>query len=198
MLVSYKRRFGRWAQTRVSYTLSKAIDDVGGAFFFTPQDNANLRDERGLADNDQRQRLAVSGSFVAPAGGAHQSGFSRAAAGFRLSYIFQYGSRLPFYVVTGADRNNDTNVNDRPVGVGRNTGRGFNFASLDLRLSRRFGLSERIKLEAMVEGFNVLNRANLQLPNGTFGTGSTPSASFGRPTAADNSRQMQFGLRLDF
>jgi hypothetical protein len=185
MLVSFKRRFSRWAQARLSYTLSKAIDDVGNAFFFTPQDNFDLRAERGLADNDQRHRLALSGSFEAP-------------AAFQLSYIFQYGSRLPFNVLTGGDRNNDTNVNDRPAGLGRNTGRGFDYASLDLRLSRRFRMGERVKLETMVEGFNVLNRSNLQLPNNTFGTGATPLASFGRPTAADNPRQVQFGLRLDF
>ena len=63
--------------------------------------------------------------------------------GFRLSYIFAYGSRLPFNVLTGADRNGDTNFNDRPAGLGRNTGRGFDYASLDLRLSRRLALSER-------------------------------------------------------
>lgn len=62
----------------------------------------------------------------------------------------------------------------------------------------RFSLGERVSLEAIVEGFNVLNHANLQLPNNTFGTGATPSASFGRPTAADNPRQVQFGLRLNF
>lgn len=198
MLVSFKRRFSRWAQTRVSYTLSKAIDNVGNAFFFTPQDNFNLRDERGLADNDQRHRLAVSGSFVVPAGTGDESWFGRAVSGFELGYIFQYGSRLPFNVLTGADRNNDTNVNDRPAGVGRNTGRGFDYASIDLRLSRRYRFGERANLEVIVEGFNVLNRANLQLPNNTFGTGASPLPSFGRPTAADNARQIQFGLRFNF
>ena len=198
MLVSFKRRFSRWAQARVSYTLSKAIDNVGNAFFFSPQDNFNLRGERGLADNDQRHRLAVSGSFELPeaAAGDH-SAFRGALSGIQLSYIFQYGSPLPFNVVTGADRNFDTNVNDRPAGVGRNAGRGFDFASVDLRLSRRFALGERVNLETIVEGFNVLNRSNLQLPNNTFGTGATPRATFGRPTAADNPRQIQFGLRLN-
>jgi hypothetical protein len=199
MLVSFRRRFGRWAQSRVSYTLSKAIDDAGNAFFFSPQDNSDLRDERGLADNDQRHRLAVSGSFEAPDAGRNDRALRRAVSGFVLSYIFQYGSRLPFNVVTGADRNNDTNVNDRPAGVGRNTGRGFDFASLDLRLSRRARLGERASLEAIVEGFNVLNRANLQLPNNTLNPASPSTlASFGRPTAADNPRQIQFGLRLNF
>ncbi|HEY9283501.1 MAG TPA: TonB-dependent receptor [Pyrinomonadaceae bacterium] len=198
MLVSFRARFSRWAQTRASYTLSKTIDNVGNAFFFTPQDNANLRAERGLADNDQRHRLALSGSFEAPAAGGDESPLRRSIAGFQLSYIFQYGSRLPFNVVTGTDRNNDTNVNDRPAGLGRNTGRGFDYASLDLRLARRFRVGEDRSVETIVEGFNVLNRANLQLPNNTFGAGVTPLASFGRPTAADNPRQIQFGLRLNF
>ncbi|HEV7859926.1 MAG TPA: TonB-dependent receptor [Pyrinomonadaceae bacterium] len=198
MVVSFKRRFSRWAQARVSYTLSKAIDDVGNAFFFTPQDNFNLRAERGLSDNDQRHRLALSGSFESPAVASGASNWRRSLDDFQLSYIFQYGSRLPFNIQTGADRNFDTNVNDRPPGVGRNTGLGFDFASLDLRLNRRLRLGEHLSLDAMVEGFNILNRANLQLPNNTFGTGTTPLPGFGRPTAADNPRQVQFGLRLNF
>jgi hypothetical protein len=199
MVVSFKRRFSRWAQARVSYTLSKAIDDVGNAFFFSPQDNSDLRGERGLADNDQRHRLALSGSFEAPNAGGNDSSPRRALSGFQLSYIFQYGSRLPFNVVTGTDRNNDTNVNDRPAGLGRNTGRGFDFASLDLRLSRKINFGERTNLEVIAEGFNVLNRANLQLPNNTLNP-ANPSTllTFGRPTAADNPRQIQFGLRLNF
>src|SRR6185436_17788555 len=150
---------------------------------------------RGLSDNDQRHRLTVSGIFEVPAH-AGKGLARRIAEGFQLSYIFSYGSSLLFNIVTGADRNFDTNVNDRPVGVGRNTGKGFDFASLDLRLSRRFRLSESVTFEALVEGFNVLNRANLQLPNNTFGTGATPSLTFGQPTAAADPRQLQFGLRL--
>jgi hypothetical protein len=54
MLVSFNKRQGDWASVRVSYTLSKSIDDAGNFFFSTPQDNFNLRGERGLSDNDQR------------------------------------------------------------------------------------------------------------------------------------------------
>jgi hypothetical protein len=197
LVVSLNRRFRRWAGARLSYTFSKAIDNTGNAFFFTPQDNFNLRDERGRGDNDQRHVLAVSGVLAAPetAGGGL---WRRVIAGFQLSSIFRYGSALPFNILTGADRNNDTNVNDRPVGVGRNTGEGFDFAALDLRLSRRIRFNERLGLEVIAEGFNILNRANFQLPNGTFGTGATPNQNFGRPTAAADPRQIQFGLRLSF
>jgi hypothetical protein len=197
LTVSFNRRVKGWAGVRVAYTLSKTTDDAGNFFFFTPQDNSNLRGEQGPSDNDQRQRLTVSGTFSVP-GGAGCGSFARALAGFDLSYIFGYGSRLPFNVVTGTDRNFDTNANDRPAGVGRNSARGFDSASLDLRVGRRFKLSEDSALELLAEGFNVLNRANLQQPNNVYGTGATPRADFGRPGAADNPRQLQFGLRLDF
>src|SRR6185369_10067317 len=66
MTVSLNQRFKRWASARLSYTLSKAIDNAGNAFFFTPQNNFDLRDERGRGDNDQRHVLAVSGVLAAP------------------------------------------------------------------------------------------------------------------------------------
>jgi len=196
-LVSLNRRFTRWIGGRMSYTYSKAIDNTGNVFFFTPQDNFNLRDDRGLGDNDQRHVLAVSGTLAVPekVGGGW---WRRAIAGFQLSPIFRYGSRLPYNIVTGNDRNNDTNTNDRPTGVGRNTGKGFDFISFDLRSSRRIRFTERFGLELIAEAFNLLNRANFQLPNNTFGTGTTPAATFGRPTAAADPRQIQFGLRLSF
>ena len=196
MFVSFNVRAAAWGGARVSYTLSKAIDTAGNFFFSSPQDSSNLRDERGLSDNDQRHRLTLSGTLEAPRTGA--PGLWRGLAGFQLGYIFTYASAAPFNVLTGHDRNGDTNFNDRPAGLGRNTGRGFGFASLDLRLGRRFPLTERAELETVVEGFNVLNRANYQVPNNVYGSGRAPLPSFGLPTAAADPRQVQLGLRLTF
>jgi hypothetical protein len=197
LVVAFNKRAARGASLRVSYTLSKSIDDAGNFFFSTPQNNFDVRDDRGLSDNDQRHRLVVSGTLEAPHVNA-SSTFRRALSGFQLGYIFTYASRLPFNILTGNDRNFDTNFNDRPVGVGRNTGRGFDFASLDLRLSRRFSFTERFALETIVEGFNIFNRPNFQVPNNVFGTGLVPLPSFGKPTASDNPRQIQLGIRLSF
>jgi hypothetical protein len=197
MIIAFNKRAARWASLRVSYTLSKTIDDTGNFFFSTPQDNFDLRDDRGLSDNDQRHRLVVSGTLEAQERVSY-GGPRRLLHGFQLSYIYTYASHLPFNIVTGNDRNFDTNNNDRPLGVGRNTGSGFDFASLDLRLSRRFRFTERVGLEVLAEGFNVLNRTNLAIPNNTFGTGTTPLPSFGQPTAAFDPRQFQFGLRLSY
>jgi hypothetical protein len=83
--------------------------------------------------------------------------------------------------------------------VGRNTGRGFDFASLDLRLSRTFRAGERWRLQALAESFNTLNRTNRALPNNVTGSGTgAPLESFGRATAVYDPRQLQIGLRLDF
>jgi hypothetical protein len=197
MVVSYNQRAARWANLRVSYTLSKTIDDAGNFFFSSVQNNFNIRDDRGLSDNDQRHRLVVSGSLEAPSQ-SQANGFQRALRGFQFGYIFTYASEPPFNVLLGNDRNFDTNNNDRPAGVGRNTGRGFNFASLDLRLSRKFHLTERVDLQLLAEGFNILNHANYAIPNNTFGTGVTPLPAFGRPTTAFDPRQFQFGMKVSF
>jgi hypothetical protein len=185
LLASVRTRLWGGAQFRLSYTLSKAIDDIGNFFFSTPQDNNNLRDDRGLSDNDQRHR--VSAAAVVPVGA------------WELSTMLIYTSALPFNVQLGYDRNNDTNLNDRPVGVGRNTGRGFNFFSLDARVSRSFKIGERWRIQALAEMFNTLNRANLAAPNNIIGPNpAAPLASFGAATAAYDPRQAQIGLRLQW
>jgi hypothetical protein len=196
MVVSFNKRAGRWANVRVSYTLSKTIDDAGNFFFSSVQDNFNIRGDRGLSDNDQRRRLVLSGTLDAQQDKA--DGVGRWLRGFQFGYIFTYASRLPFNVLLGNDRNLDSNNNDRPVGVGRNSGHGFDFASLDLRVSRRFRLTERVGLQLLAEGFNVLNRSNFGVPNNTFGSGINPLPTFGRPTAAFDSRQFQFGMKVSF
>jgi hypothetical protein len=196
LVVSFNKR-ARWWSLRGSYTLSKTIDDSGNFFFSTPQDNFNVRADMGLSDNDQRHRLVISGSFEANRR-ANDAGLRRALAGFQLSYIFTYASRLPFNILLGSDRNFDTNNNDRPAGVGRNTGRGFDYASFDLRLRRRFPITERVALDVLADGFNLFNRPNFGVPNNVFGLGSTPSPSFRQPTLAFDPRQFQFGIKLSF
>jgi len=82
--------------------------------------------------------------------------------------------------------------------LARNTGRGFDFASFDLRLSRRFQISNRINLELLAEGFNLLNRANYSVPNNTFGNGTVAVATLAGRLRRLIPRQVQVGFRLGF
>jgi hypothetical protein len=66
----------------------------------------------------------------------------------------------------------------------------------DLTMSKSFRLTERFKLEARVEAYNVFNRIQFANPTTDF-----TSTNFGKITAklvAYNGREVQYGLRLVF
>ena len=190
LTLSLNQRRVRWGNVRLAYTYSKGLDTSGNFFFSQPQDANDVAAERGRSDNDQRHRVVLSGTFTAPPAAA-DDGFRRLYKGWQLSYVFNYTSALPFNIQLPNDRNGDTNFNDRPAGVGRNAGEGFDYQSLDLRLSRTFSLRGGLSFEAIIDAFNVLDRANYQVPNNIF-----TSPTFGQPTVANDPRQFQLGLRF--
>jgi hypothetical protein len=200
--ISLVQRPVRWGSYRISYTYSKALDDVGEFFFSAPLDNFNIRQDWGRSDDDQRHRLVFDGSIHGAEGPANNT-WEHVSHGFRLSGILQYSSPLPFNIVTGANTIQGTAARPTINGVyiGRNTGTGFDNFTLDARLSRTFAIRERLRLEAMAEAFDILNRRNNLLPNGTFGSGLypyNPSSTFGNPTAVGDPRSFQLALRLSF
>ena len=200
LTVAWVQRPASWGSYRISYTFSKAIDDLGQFFFSSPQNNFNIAADRSRSDNDQQHRLTASGTLSTPTARAN-SFWTHVRNGFLLSSILSYSSPLPFNVQTGSDNNGDTNTNDRPAGLGRNTGLGFDSFTLDVRLSRSFRLTERVRLEGLAEAFNILNRTNRELPNNIFGNGRYPGApapGFGVPTAVGDPRELQLALRIRF
>ena len=62
LTLSLRHTGGRWGSHRASYTLSKALDNAGNAFFSSPQNNFDVDDDYGRSDNDQRHRLVLSGA----------------------------------------------------------------------------------------------------------------------------------------
>jgi hypothetical protein len=185
LTLSLGTRGAAWGNARVSYTLAEALDTAGNAFFQTPQDNNDIAAEKGPSDNELRHRLMVSGT-------------ARAPYGFQLGYVFAYATGAPFNVLAGSDLNGDTNNNDRPPGVGRNSARLASSSTLDLRVSRLFTVGGRHRVELMIEGFNVLNHVNILNVNNTYGTGVAPLPAFGQPTLAGDARQIQVGARWSF
>jgi hypothetical protein len=76
---------------------------------------------------------------------------------------------------------------------GRNILRGPGFRSVDLGLTKGWRFSESSRLQFRAEFFNLLNHPNFDLPEGDFN-----SLDFGRVQSAKDSRQIQFGLRVEF
>jgi hypothetical protein len=60
-------------------------------------------------------------------------------------------------------------------------------------MAKTWKLAGTSQVEFRWEIFNLLNRANFDIPNRTFGT-----PNFGRIFSAKNPREMQVGLRVAF
>jgi hypothetical protein len=202
MALSVATRYRDQYPLRVSYTYAKAIDDTTD--FITDLQAANqldLRGERSLSAFDQRHRLIVSGVLT--------SGF---IGNVVVAPIFTYASGHPFNLLLGFDANGDTQANtDRPPLAGRNTGRGPDFMSFDVRVAKEFafGPDSPYRLEGIFEAFNLFNRVNFSEVNNVVGT--VPLANYrvtgnrnvgpADPlgfTAAFDPRQIQFGVKFKF
>ena len=84
--------------------------------------------------------------------------------------------------------------------IGRNAFTGPGFFNLDLSAFRRFRVSERFTVELRAESFNFTNTPQYPNPDGGFGNatfGQITNAGIGS-SADGGSRQIQFGLRLQF
>jgi hypothetical protein len=75
--------------------------------------------------------------------------------------------------------------------LGRNTGyKPWNLFT-DLRVGKMLSITERVKLNAIVDMFNVINRYNVADVSPLY-------TNAGQPTAAFDSRQFQFALKLSW
>jgi hypothetical protein len=81
--------------------------------------------------------------------------------------------------------------------VGRDTLIGPGLGTWDFSVLKVTRISERLNLQFRAELFNLLNRANFNLPNAVVFTPSGVSPTAGAITStATTSRQVQFGLKL--
>lgn len=187
--VSFIHRPTSWAHYRVSYTLSKSMNNVGENFFNSPIDPSDLSKDWGRSDDDQRHRLVVSGGVE--------------ARGFELSSVVQRYSALPFNITSGVTTLQGTA--GRPIVNGafieRNAGVGSDFFSWNGRLTKSVRLAGRTRLVAGVEVFNITNRRNNLTRNTNFGAGAypgSPSSTFNQITAVGEPRSGQFMMRIVF
>ena len=163
--LSIRRQMTSGVYFRVAYTYAHAIDDGQDALVAgrpaLVENSYNANAERGNSVTDQRHRFVVS--WIAEPKPFHreQEFLGKIFNDWKVAGVFTYGSGRPVNVTVTGDPNQDDNPdNDRLPGVRRNSFLGPNYASADARLSRRLYLGERLKVDLMVESFNLLNRDN--------------------------------------
>jgi hypothetical protein len=196
----------------LNYLLMKNTNEADSAFSL-PSNNFDLRADRGPSANDFRHLFS---GFIS----------KRLPAGFSISTIFQTSSALPYNITTGFDDNADTVINDRPVGVGRNSARGRARWEIGSRLSWGvdFGPDQQpaaggpqIRMVRVGGGDGAAPPAlpgmapkkyrlefyaqafNL-LNHANLGafSGVMTSPFFGQATSAQSPRRMELGLRMNF
>ncbi|MFN8066828.1 MAG: TonB-dependent receptor [Vicinamibacterales bacterium] len=199
--MSFVQRPASWGSYRVSYTLSTSMNNVGEFFFSSPIDPFDVSKDWGRSDDDQRHRLVVNATVNTPMSPA-QTAWQKLAHGFQVSGMVQAYSALPFNITSGVTTIQGTA--GRPVVDGqfieRNAGKGSDYLSVNLRLSRSAKLGTA-RVEGVVEAFNVTNRRNILTRNTNFGTGAyplNPVSTFNQPTAVADARTFQFALRVRF
>jgi outer membrane receptor protein involved in Fe transport len=112
----------------------------------------------------------------------------------KVGGMLRYRSALPYLEHANADLNGDESIIDLPANVKSvNTGRGFSFTQLDLRVSKDFMLQGNFGIEVLAEVFNVLNEKNAARPNRL----GVASAYAGDPGQGEQ-RLAQLGLRIHF
>ncbi|MBO0725795.1 MAG: TonB-dependent receptor [Blastocatellia bacterium] len=124
--VSFKRRLSSGLQYDVNYTWARAIDDVQdqGLYSAQPQDNNNLRAERGSSSGDIRHTVNFNALYELPIGQGHRL-FSNAkgiggflAGGWKLSALGILHTGIANTVFIGGNTFGNGNfTNQRPNAV---------------------------------------------------------------------------------
>jgi hypothetical protein len=98
-------------------------------------------------------------------------------------------------VTEDPDGDGTFNTIDHGPGAGRNAFTSPPFVNLDLRFAKRFDITERVKVQALFEFFNIFNRQNPAAVQTQQGVINSPFASVSQVLPG---REGQVGLRFEF
>ena len=105
-----------------NYTLGWSRNDTDGPFS-TPMNNYDLRSEWGRSPEDARHRFFTGTGFTLP-------------GGINVNSNVSFNTGRAYNITTGRDDNLDTVVNDRPVGISRNSGLGPRIMVVNMNLQK--------------------------------------------------------------
>lgn len=134
--------------------------------------------------------LAVNHTFVL-------HGLARLPWRFDLSGIFRMQSGFRFSAQSRrlVDVDGDGSLNGVDFLAGRNRFQAPRHANVDLRVSKRISIGEKVRIHALFEFFNLLNRANPAAVQQLQTDALTP---LGKPLQYLPGREGQLGLRFEF
>ena len=238
LVLQANRRLTNGLQFQASYTLSKSRDEGQNSQTFTPTfsapfDPLNPVGETGYSPFDRRHKFVASVVYNTSFASLKDNKVGRAIFnGWTIAPVVNIFSGARYTGNTSGSAVSGVFGFSQAGGVNGSNG-SLRFALLpnnffkqppikyvDLRLSRRFAITEKTRLELLVEGFNIFNHTQVTSVNNTIynicsGTGTTGTCpfgtnavfatfnpAFGTTTGADGfffrERQIQLGARFEF
>ncbi|HWB97425.1 MAG TPA: hypothetical protein VG672_12000, partial [Bryobacteraceae bacterium] len=222
---SLRKSYSNGMTFMVNHMWGRSMDtdsyDGKATRFYRPGDN-----DYGRSIHDVRQRFVASVNYQLPFASKATGVVKQLIGGWELNSILALQTGLPFHV-TATDRSNTANsfggrpnrlCNGNLPSDRRTVDRWFDtscFAepalntygnggvhyldtdgnkSLDLGVFKNFEITEQKRLQFRWEAFNSLNNTNYNRPNANVSAPST----FGKITAAQPGRTMQFGAKFYF
>lgn len=207
--VSLRKTLSHHFNFLTNYTYAKSIDiSTTVNLPNTPENYLHPEFDRAVGDNDVRHRFTLAFLAESP------KEWPVAVRDFKFSLLTSLQSARRFSINTGFDTNGDLFPFSDRVGVSsRNAYKGDPYYDTDVRVQRVIPFTERIKGEASIEVFNLLNRPNVEDVDHVYGApdflgavpqafgdhiGSPANPTFGTPKFVSPARQFQLSFRLNF
>jgi len=242
LVLQANRRLTHGLQFQSSYTLSRAQDNGGAqsSATFTPGFSAlfdpfNPSGDSGLSPFDRRHKFVASVVYNTNFTGISDTG-KAILNNWTIAPIVNMFSGFRYTAVTNAFTPPSGVSTGNTFGTGQASGGGLNGSNgslrfgltpnnafhtpsvkyVDLRISRRFKITEGSKLEILAEGFNIFNRTQVTGVNNLMYRLSAPTTganantviatfdpTFGTPSDLSNGfffreRQIQLAVRFEF
>jgi len=207
--VSVRKALSHHFNFLANYTWSKSIDIATTVNLpNTPENYLHPEFDRAVGDNDVRHRFTLAFLTESP------KQWPIVVRDFKLSILSSLQSARFFSVNAGFDTNGDGfPFPDRVGNTPRNYYRGDPYYDTDLRVQRVIPFTERVKGEASIEFFNLLNRPNVEDIDHVYGladfagpvpthfgdhVSSPANPTFGAPKFVASARQIQLSFRITF
>ena len=178
LTVGMQKQFSHHFQFQMNYQLSEDLaddDNERDPFSYRYAVANNFKPDYGFSDRDERHRFNAFGLWDAP-------------WGIEFAPLISFHSPQPISPLNRILPNGYI--------IRRNSlWKDNTFFAVDFRVDKNFKLTERFRLQAIVDVFNVTNRSNPKHPETTsllFNFDGTVQSGLGDP------RQAQLGLRLLF
>lgn len=232
LVLQANRRLTNGLQFQTSWTFSRSSDNGQGSQTFTtnnlPSNAFDQSAENGYSRFDRRHKFVASVVYNTHFFAKRASGAGHAILdGWTIAPIFNAlsgprytgtvsGNANSFFAPGGVQAGglNGSNGSTRFALVAPNYFTAPRIINTDLRISRRFNLGEKAKLELLAEGFNIFNRTQVSGVNTSIYTASvtgtapnqrailTFNPTFGTVNEAGatlfRERQIQFAARFEF